>query len=340
MKYVQYMLIVLILFILFAGCAKENKKDLAPGIYAQMVTNRGSFIIRLEYEKVPMLVANFIGLAEGTFAAGITEDEAGGYYDNSHFYEVAVDVLVKGGKHYGENSSTSTYNLPKNYHPELMHDRVGAVSMLKDESAIHGSRFSIALKNLPWLDYNQPVFGYVVDGMKNLKAIKPGDILKNVMILRIGEQAAGFIVTREYFTELRNQVEANNLEKERARNREVIPRLKEKWPNLIQTRSGIYFTIVKQGTGRTPAAGTEVTVKYTGTLIDGTVFIDTAKEGGTKKLIVGGAIKGLNEALLTMRKGEQRIVIIPPELGFGEAGLTFLIPPNSFLVFDLELIDF
>jgi peptidylprolyl isomerase len=176
--------------------------------------------------------------------------------------------------------------------------------------------------------------------MDRLKSITPGDVLKQVEILRIGEEASDFIVSVENFNKLKEEVEKNNQEAKKARDEAVIPVLKERWPNLIETKSGIYFTIVRQGTGRTPVNGTRVTVKYTGTLVDGTVFMDTAKDGGTKKLIIGEVIKGLNEALLTMRKEERRIVVIPPEMGFGKAGLEPLIPPDSFLIFDVELIDF
>lgn len=341
MRYVQYLLILFIIFLFFSGCTRDNEKDLAlaPGLYAQMKTTKGTIIIQLEYRKVPMLVANFIGLAEGVFTANLQEGV--GFYDNSRFFEVTKDVLIKGGMPHREGMIESYYYLPENFHPDLLHDREGVISMLQVESRLHGSQFSITLKKSSWLDYNQPVFGYVVYGMDNLKAIKQGDIVKKVSILRIGEEASGFIVTNEYFNELKNEVERKNLEVEKARNEKIIPVLKEKWPGLVETRSGIYFTILKQGTGLPPDRGTKVTVKYTGTLVDGTVILDTAnEEGGIKKLIAGEALKGLNEALLTMRKGEQRIVVIPPEMGFGKAGLAPLIPPHSFLIFDIELIDF
>ncbi|MBN2535817.1 MAG: peptidylprolyl isomerase [Spirochaetales bacterium] len=339
MRYIKYLLISFIILLFFTGCTKNYEKDLPPGIYARMNTDKGTFIIELEYKKVPMLVANFIGLAEGIFTAAIEKDA--GYYDNTRFFDVTDNALIKGGKPWGTGKIESHYYLPTNFNPGLLHDREGAISMLKTESGIHGSQFSITLKKMAWLDYNQPVFGYVISGIENLKTIRAGDILRKATIVRIGEEAVDFIVTPEYFNELKNSVEKENWETAKTRNEEVISQLKKRWPDLVQTRSGIYFTILRQGAGLPPDMGTKIMVKYTGTLPDGTVFIDTAgEEGGVKKMIAGEAIKGLKEALLTMRKGEQRIVVIPPEMGFGEAGLSPLIPPNAFLIFDIELIDF
>jgi FKBP-type peptidyl-prolyl cis-trans isomerase len=332
--------VVLFIVMLFlAGCGGKENIDLDPGIYAFLETTRGTVIIRLEYEKVPMLAANFIGLAEGVFTGETGKKER--FYDNSRFYDVEDGILIKGGMPVGKDRLRSTYYLPENFHPDLKHDRPGAVSMVKEDTNIHGSLFSISLKKTTWLDYKQPVFGYVVLGIENAQAIRQNDLCNKVTIKRIGETAGEFIVTPQGFVELKNQVEQKNLEEKQARENEVIASLREEWPDLVQTRSGMYFFILKQGKGRTPAVGTEAIVKYTGRLVDGTVFMDTsAEEGGVKKVIVGKVLRGLNEALLTMRKGERRIVVVPPEMGFGGAGLEPIIPPYSFLVFDVELIDF
>jgi FKBP-type peptidyl-prolyl cis-trans isomerase FkpA len=83
-----------------------------------------------------------------------------------------------------------------------------------------------------------------------------------------------------------------------------------------------------------------VTVHYTGWLLDGTKF-DSSKDGGSPAIFrIGEVIEGWNEALQSMKKGEVRLLVIPPELGYGERGYPGVIPGNAFLVFEVELISF
>jgi peptidylprolyl isomerase len=81
-------------------------------------------------------------------------------------------------------------------------------------------------------------------------------------------------------------------------------------------------------------------VKYKGLLLDGRVFDSTESRGAPVTFQVDRVIKGWTEALLMMKRGEKRRLVIPPELGFGERGYPGVIPPNAFLVFEVELVDF
>ncbi|MFC1504426.1 FKBP-type peptidyl-prolyl cis-trans isomerase, partial [Spirochaetota bacterium] len=108
------------------------------------------------------------------------------------------------------------------------------------------------------------------------------------------------------------------------------------------TESGLMYVITKEGTGESPMKGVNITTHYTGKLLDGREFDSSMKRGQPYIFPVGmgNVIPGWDEAFLMMKKGEKRTLIIPPNLGYGERGAGGVIPPNAFLIFDVELIDF
>lgn len=110
--------------------------------------------------------------------------------------------------------------------------------------------------------------------------------------------------------------------------------------DIVTTESGLKYKELQEGTGATPKKGQTVVVHYIGTLEDGTKF-DSSRDRNRPfsfKLGEGQVIKGWDEGLSTMKVGERRQLIIPPELGYGARGAGGVIPPNATLIFDVELL--
>jgi len=113
------------------------------------------------------------------------------------------------------------------------------------------------------------------------------------------------------------------------------------YPNTTQTASGVRYVIQKQGTGNKPARGQTVSVHYNGKLLNGTVFDDSGLRGRPLEFQAGTGkvIEGWDEMIMDMKAGEKRLAIIPPERAYGDRAVGGVIPANSFLVFEMELIS-
>ena len=105
------------------------------------------------------------------------------------------------------------------------------------------------------------------------------------------------------------------------------------------TASGLQYKVIQEGTGKTPTAESEVEVHYKGTLIDGTVFDESAPgKGAPASFKVNGVIKGWTEALLLMKEGGKAQLFIPGDLAYGKTGSGDKIGPNAVLIFEVELV--
>ena len=118
--------------------------------------------------------------------------------------------------------------------------------------------------------------------------------------------------------------------------------IRQRYANAHRLHSGLLYVERDPGTGNaTPREGQEVIVRYQGQLLDGTFVDSSSQHGGpfTFRLGAGEVIQGWDDAVLTMKKGEKRTLIIPYWLGYGEKGSPPKIPGKATLIFEVELLD-
>ena len=308
------------------------------GLYAVIDTQKGDIVIKLEYKKVPMTVANFVGLVEGELNI---DDPGENFYEGLNFHRVIDNFMIQGGCPKGDGTGGPGYSFPDEFDPSLRHDGPGVLSMANAGPGTNGSQFFITHVKTPWLNDKHSVFGRVVEGQDVVNSIRQGDKINTIRIERIGDEAKKFVVTKQIFSDLVENAAKRAMERRRAEIEKVENEIANRWPNTVKTPSGLQYVVLKKGDGKKcPKYGQTVTVHYTGTLLDGRMFDSSVHRGQPASFKIGQVIEGWNEALQTMSKGEKRTLIIPPELGYGVHGYPGIIPPDSYLIFDVELLDF
>ena len=307
-------------------------------MYAVMHTSKGDITLRLEFKKTPMTVANFVGLVEGSLNINGKNKP---FYNGLTFHRVIENFMIQGGCPKGTGTGGPGYTFPDEFDDSLRHTAAGKLSMANSGPATNGSQFFITHVPTPWLDDKHSIFGEVLEGQDIVNAIAQGDKLTSVEIIRKGSEAEAFIVSRETFTTLVAAAEEKTKKAKAEKYAKLERELKNRWPDAIATPSGLKYVVTETGDGKkSPKHGQKVTVHYTGTLLNGKIFDSSIQRGAPAEFAVGEVIEGWNEALKTMTKGEKRTLIIPPELGYGTQGYPGIIPPDSHLVFDVELISF
>lgn len=327
------------------GCAKESKDQqkgpkMADGLYATLHTTKGDVKIALEMEKTPMTTCNFIGLAEGKIS-NTAKEQGVPFYDGVVFHRVIPNFMIQGGDPTGTGRGGPGYSFPDEISPELRHSGAGILSMANSGPGTNGSQFFITHGAQPHLDGKHTVFGSTVEGLDVIMNIKQGDKIDSITVERIGEAAENFLTTQEQFDALRgNYAEMEKKRTLEARNT-VEKEIRMQYPDAIEAPEGYYYVVTEEGEGESPTNGTNINTHYTGMFMDGRVFDSSVKRGPfTFKLGAGMVIPGWDTAFLTMKTGEKRTIILPPDLAYGSSGAGGIIPPNAWLIFDVELISF
>jgi peptidylprolyl isomerase len=311
-----------------AGNAADPTVALPDGLYAVISTTRGPIILELYADKAPLAVASFIGLAEGSFAPGGKP-----YFDGVTFHRVEPGFVIQGGDPTGTGRGGPGYQFPNEIDPTLSFGSAGVLGMANAGPDTNGSQFYITLGPAQFLDGSYTVFGRVASGMQTVQAVRKGDAMTSVRIVRKGAKAAAFKPDKARFDA---EVKAYA-----SKAGEQVAAVKARLPGLAAGADGLLYKVLKAGNGQRPTAGAQVRILYTLTLSDGKKIDSTAdrkNEPFAFKLAAGQVIPGFDAAVSAMAYGERRLVVIPPELGYGARGAGGAVPGNAVLVFDIELL--
>lgn len=314
---------------------KEFLSKQPDGMYAKFETSKGNIYTALEFKKTPMTVGNFVGLAEGAIK-NTAKGDGVPYYDGLKFHRVIPNFMIQGGCPLGTGTGDPGYKFPDEIDTTLKHKGPGILSMANAGPGTNGSQFFITHVETPWLDGKHTVFGHVVEGQDVVNKIVGNDTLKHLVILRKGKEAEAFDAAKTFETE-KSLVSVRAEEKAKAAAIAMNKVLSEKYGSAKTTASGLRYIVEQEGTGNAPQATSNVTVHYTGTFLTGEKFDSSVDRGQPATFPLNQVIPGWTEGLQLMKEGGKLKLIVPPNLAYGEGGRPG-IPPNSWLVFDVELI--
>ncbi len=362
----KFILLLALAAVTLTSC-QSKYPNLENGLYAEFVTNKGTFVAKFYNEATPLTVANFVELAEGTHPLVDSLYKGKPYYNGITFHRVIKDFMIQGGDPKGDGTGNPGYTFPDEFVDSLKHDRKGILSMANSGPATNGSQFFITLKETPWLDGKHTIFGEIVIGQEVVDSIgavetsKPGDkpvtpvVIQELNIINKG-------VTPPSFSGEMEKIEAEKKAKEE-RIAQVAAATKaaldRKLSEAESYPSGIEIYWDNKGGGVKPKEGARIRINYAGFLTDGRLFDSNVLEIAEKYEVVdeqrlargqyapmpavyskdARLIPGFREGLLTMSVGDKITLFIPSHLAYGPQGAGNVIPPNSDLIFELELVQ-
>lgn len=366
--------IILVFVIVLLSCESEHEKygKLDDGIYADIQTNVGGVLVKLDYKVVPMTVGNFVSLAEGTNER-VTDSMLGKpFYNGLKFHRVISrangdngNFMAQGGCPLGNGMGDPGYKFadefPRDSLGELFHShgKPGKIAMANGGPNGNGSQFYITIAPSPHLDGKHTVFGDVEKGFNIVNdSIVQNTIIEKIEIIRIGNKAKNFDAFEVFDEQLK---EAERQKEELLTKMEILKesflvKMEEFKSKATELPSGLKFYMLKEGEGTKPGINGNIRIHYSVFFTDGTLLDSNRKEiaiqYGTYNLqrdddngydpfpstysMDEQLIQGLKEGLQQMKFGDQAVLFIPSHLAYGEEGRRD-IAPNTDLIFELEM---
>lgn len=356
----------------FFSCNSQKKayKDLGDGLFADIETTKGHIVVKLNYKEVPTTVANFVTLAEGKNNFVKVEYKGKPFYNGTIFHRVIDGFMIQGGDPTGTGMGDPGYRFEDEFVPSLRHNKKGILSMANSGPNTNGSQFFITQVPTPHLDGRHTVFGETVKGEEVIDAIakaprngqdRPNEDIKikNITIVANGKDAQKFDAVKVFDSYFKSVAEREKEKEERVKraSAKFLEEIKVQEPQAKVLPSGVKIFTINNGEGKQPKQTEFVMVNYAGYLRNGALFDSNIKEveesygkyqamreqqNGYQPIPFpytpsAQLIPGFKEALLTMKVGDKIRVFIPATLGYGEAGAGDVIPPNSDLIFDIEI---
>lgn len=334
-----------------APSANSVEEATAPdGMYAVFHTDLGVFVCKLFFQRVPLTVANFVGLAEGTRATIDPETRATvkkPFYDGLLFNRVVGGFLIQCGDPTGLGTGGPGYRFRDEFDPGLRHDRPGILSMANRGPNTNGSQFFITEKKVLSFDRRYSVFGRVVMGLDVVSAIssvptneerpKEDVHLRSLKIVRRGKKAKEFDA-EAVFAQLKDLDAAQLVQLHSEQFHEKVDPLRKK---ARRQEDGSRVVKTRSGSGRRPHQGESIVTNYVCYLPDGSVVESTYRDETPKVLVAGRPRRGLDweRNFLDMKVGEERWVFLPAKLAFGHRGIPGVVPADTPLILQLELVS-
>ena len=296
-----------ILLLLSSSSCQNKYPELGDGLFAEFATSKDTMVVQLFYKKVPLTVANFVALAEGTHPQLADSLKGKPYYNGTVFHRVIDQFMIQGGDPTATGMGGPGYKFGDEFDDTLKHDKPGILSMANSGPATNGSQFFITEVPTPHLDNRHAVFGQVVKGLEvqdsisnvavasgSNKPLEDVEILA-VNIIRQGFGARGFDAAKTWEKELPlleekrlKKIEEAKKEAERQKKiaeekmeaaaAEILPVLEDYKSKATATDSGLLSYTITEGNGEKPALGSVVKLYYEGYFTDGKLFSTNVKD--------------------------------------------------------------
>lgn len=312
-----------------------------------------------------MTVAAFVGLAEGTIA---NRAHAAGVpiYDGAVFHRVVPGHVIQAGHAPAECRCGVGFSYPNEIHAGLSHDHAGAIGIPNGGPHTNGSGFYITLGDRSYLDGNYTIFGNVVEGLDVVMSVEQGDLVEQVRILRIGDEAEAYRPDTGSFRALAAAARQRVQALDAARILAEAAWIAERLPALEGEATGVRTEMLERADRDSTAVGPGQ-VRYHGVALRYVGHI-AGRQGGRLQELgfasqsdgrphrgpaesfaptaeLEGVPAALADALRALEPGERRRVVLPSWLGYGRAAYygpdtpgepRFVISPDTMLIYEIE----